>query len=586
MDDDDDGQGLLSGVVTSCEDPSTGDDTYVLNSDDCDDAADTVYDGASELCDGQLNDCSGTLSADESDGDGDLYVVCSSWVGASTTILGGDDCDDTDINEFPGQQWYLDGDRDGYGTNATVITQCEDPSTGAITYVLNDDDCNDSEAAAYDGATELCDGIDNDCLNGIDDNVVYSNYYADLDGDGQGDINDASPTNDCVPPVDTAANNTDCDDTDDTVYDGATELCDGQLNDCSGTLSADETDPDSDLYVACSSWVGPTGTILGGGDCDNTATGGASTPGGTEVCDAIDNDCLDGVPADEADDDSDHYVECTPWVGSSATLFGGNDCNDGNDTVCPDAGLCPEVCDGLDNVCDSVTPADEVDTDTDGYLECSNYVGDSTFDGGDDCAPSDGAINPGAAEACDGADTDCDSATDELISADADSYSVCGPDNTADTGDEDCDDTDASVNPGVTENDTEGNRSDGVDNDCDGATDEYAFGEIFTSVVSSNCGCHSGSSHSTGFAFNNSQTTLYDKWVGGPGTGVASSEVPTVDRIEPGDSTQSYVMHKLDGTQTSVGGFGSQMPASAGCCLSLDVRDGIRAWINSGAPND
>jgi len=58
-----------------------------------------------------------------------------------------------------------------------------------------------------------------------------------------------------------------------------------------------------------------------------------------------------------------------------------------------------------------------------------------------------------------------------------------------------------------------------------------------------------------------------------------------MDRVEPNDSTQSYLMHKLDGTHLGVGGSGSQMPLG-GPFLSQGDRDGIRAWINSGAPQN
>ncbi len=72
---------------------------------------------------------------------------------------------------------------------------------------------------------------------------------------------------------------------------------------------------------------------------------------------------------------------------------------------------------------------------------------------------------------------------------------------------------------------------------------------------------------------------------------VASTELLTMDRVEPGDATNSWLMHKLDGTQ---GGFtaqcvgmfcGGQMPLG-GPFLSMSTRDAIRTWITNGAVND
>ncbi len=100
-------------------------------------------------------------------------------------------------------------------------------------------------------------------------------------------------------------------------------------------------------------------------------------------------------------------------------------------------------------------------------------------------------------------------------------------------------------------------------------------------VVQPNCGCHSGSSHSTGFAFAGDQATLYSVWVGA----MASQPSTSMQRVRTGDANQSYVMHKLDGTHASAGGSGSQMPLS-GCCLDADTRDAIRDWINEGAPDN
>ncbi|USN54759.1 MAG: putative metal-binding motif-containing protein [Candidatus Peribacteria bacterium] len=60
------------------------------------------------------------------------------------------------------------------------------------------DDCDDSEMVMFPGNAEVCDGLDNDCANGIDDGVFFT-FYADLDGDGYGDAGNV--TGSCFVPV-------------------------------------------------------------------------------------------------------------------------------------------------------------------------------------------------------------------------------------------------------------------------------------------------------------------------------------------------------------------------------------------------
>ncbi len=125
--------------------------------------------------------------------------------------------------------YYADSDGDGFGDAGVTIQDCSAPAG----YVADNMDCDDTDNTVYPGATEICDGKDNDC-NGTIDEGVTTTYYADADGDGYGDA--GVTTQDCSAPAGYVADNTDCDDTDNTVYPGATEICDGKDNDCNGTI--------------------------------------------------------------------------------------------------------------------------------------------------------------------------------------------------------------------------------------------------------------------------------------------------------------------------------------------------------------
>ena len=69
--------------------------------------------------------------------------------------------------------WYADVDNDGYGDPDSALDSCDPPSG----YVSNDGDCEDSTEAAYPGATEICDEIDNDCDDLIDDDVMLLDTF-------------------------------------------------------------------------------------------------------------------------------------------------------------------------------------------------------------------------------------------------------------------------------------------------------------------------------------------------------------------------------------------------------------------------
>jgi hypothetical protein len=118
-----------------------------------------------------------------------------------------------------------------------------------------------------------------------------------------------------------------------------------------------EFDGDGFFDIAC-----------GGTDCDDLDPN--VFPGAPEICDAKDSDCDLVLPLNEADQDADQYVQCTPYVGNVPGILGGNDCNDSNpniypnnanancDCVAPIPQGTTEVCtDGQDNDCDGAIDA-------------------------------------------------------------------------------------------------------------------------------------------------------------------------------------------------------------------------------------
>lgn len=63
------------------------------------------------------------------------------------------------------QHWYIDDDKDGFGNPLAVTMACEPPPG----YVDNPDDCNDKDEKINPDIAELCDGVDNNCNNLIDE---------------------------------------------------------------------------------------------------------------------------------------------------------------------------------------------------------------------------------------------------------------------------------------------------------------------------------------------------------------------------------------------------------------------------------
>ena len=291
------------------------------------------------------------------------------------------------------------------------------------------------------------------------------------------------------------------------------------------------------------------------------------------MCDGIDNNCTGVTDEGFADFDTDGSADCVDTDDDDDNDPDTSDCDDNNAAIHSNA---TEVCDAVDNNCTGGTD-EGFDLDGDGFTTCG---ADGILGGAgiadDDCndtPPGGGDINPNANEVSNSADDNCNSLIDQNdpnFDADEDNDGF----NDEDCGGNDCDDSDIAVNLSATE--VVGNN---IDDNCNGTIDEVApftFAEVFQ-VVNSNCGCHTGSNSE--WNHTGTESSLATAWIN-----VNAGQNSSMRRIEPFDSSESYVMHKLDDThQGAGGGGGSRMPLGSPSGLDQVTLDRIRAWIDDGA---
>ena len=342
---------------------------------------------------------------------------------------------DTGLSSATADAGTGDGsDADSDGADSDGADSDGDDSDGAD----SDGADSDGSEADSDGSEADSDGTEADSDATAPDGDDPGDAGGDTDGgddDGDGGDADDSITTDDGSPIDEDGDDdgytslVDCDDTDPLIHPGADEVCDGRDNDCDGMIDT----VDDSLTGALTVWP----------DLDGDGFGGSA----------------------------DSELSCTVDAGWSTES---GDCNDDDPDIHPDA---DEVCDAIDNDCDTLTDNDDDDT-----------IGLVTFylDSDDD----DLGTAAGSTEACPGtppegyADNtdDCDDSSASVGAAtawyaddDGDSYgageAVFACDAPAGTSsvDTDCNDSASGVHPGATDY-----CGDDIDNDCDDHPTDWA----------------------------------------------------------------------------------------------------------------
>lgn len=448
---------------------------------DCDDTDDARYPGAPEACDTIDSDCDLSLVDGFADADTDLSPDCTDedddGDGAADLLdcapldaaispaatelcdLFDANCDGSVVDSFPDADGDLqpdcaDADDDGDGTGDAA-------------------DCAPLDPTIAPSVAEACDGLDSDC------DGSFTDGYADADFDGDPDCNDGNDDGD---PVSDAL---DCAPTDAAIHPLAPEACDGIDSDCDGSTVDGFDDVDADQWPDCVDPDDDGDTFVDAADCGPLDP--EIHPGAPESCDGTDSDCDGSIADQQIDTDGDAQPDCWDADDDGDGALDAADCAPTEITVHPGG---DEVCDGLDSDCVGGPGIDEGDPDGDLRPDCEDD--DDDDDGAldeDDCQPADPLAHPGALEACNGEDDDCDGASERdgevrfrhwYLDRDEDGFGdplspwpqnpACAPPPGHVADDLDCADENPSL-PSATRETGVDACADGLDGDCDGAAD-------------------------------------------------------------------------------------------------------------------
>jgi hypothetical protein len=275
--------------------------------------------------------------------------ACDPAIGCSATKL---DCGDNDA-------CTIDACDPDTGCVHTPNPDCQGEDAdgdGFVSDATGGNDCDDGNPAVHPGATELCNGVDDDCEGGIDEGF-------DIGAPCQSDPNDCDAFNQGALECAADGLSVTCNAVTPPNPPGYGDSCTSAPNACgataAGTIGCDG---------ACSAVSPPAADADGDGtpDCLDQCPADPSktTPGlcGCGLPETVSTFYRD-LDADGFGDPAASVQACSAPAGFVANNI---DCDDGNASRHPGAA---EVCNGIDDDCDGAVE-DGVDADHDGVNDC------------------------------------------------------------------------------------------------------------------------------------------------------------------------------------------------------------------------